>query len=166
MADMCFLPLCDWWMKAPGMSDHLWGGLLWHVDLPHLGFPRGGLFQKKRQPLASPGLSELHSVFPWLSLPPHWIQLPARWHSSTQAHHILWPMSASFTLFFCHQGTKKKKKKTVRILTWCNIVFLWNSLIVVITHLLSLDFLGYYGNSVANQWRKLHSNVGEHVASG
>lgn len=59
------------------VTSHLWGRLLWHVDLPHRGFPRGGLFQKKRQPLASPGFGELHRVLPGLSLPPHRIQLPA-----------------------------------------------------------------------------------------
>lgn len=62
--------------RVPETNPHLWGGLLWHVDLPHLGFPRGCLLQEKRQPLTSPGFSELHSFLPWLSLPPHWIQLP------------------------------------------------------------------------------------------
>lgn len=73
--------------KHPEVNPHLWGGLLWYVDPPHLGFSRGGLFQKKRQPLASPGFEELHSFLPWLSLPPHWIQLPAQWHSTSE-HHI------------------------------------------------------------------------------
>lgn len=79
-------------LPEPNLEEnpHLWGGLLWHVDLPHLGFPRGGLFQKKRQPLASPGFGELHSYLPWLSLPPHWIQLPAQWNSTSE-HHILHP---------------------------------------------------------------------------
>lgn len=54
---------------------HLSGGLLWHTGLPHHGFPRGCLFQKKRQPLALQGFCKLHHD-PWMCLPPHWIQLP------------------------------------------------------------------------------------------
>lgn len=75
---------CCWitWKVTDGrrLNSHLWGGLFWHVHPPHLGFPRGGLLQKTRQPLASPGFQELHSFLPWLSLPPHWIQLPADRH--------------------------------------------------------------------------------------
>lgn len=66
------------------LNSHLWGGLFWHVDPPYFGFPRSGLFQKKRQPLASPGFQELHSFLPWLSLPPHWIQLPTGGHGTSE----------------------------------------------------------------------------------
>ncbi len=89
----CWNVFCEWIhslvneQRYPKVNAHLWGGLLWYVDPPHLGFPRGGLFQKKRQPLVSPGFEELHSFLPWLSLPPHWIQLPAQWHSTSE-HHI------------------------------------------------------------------------------
>lgn len=54
---------------------HLSGGLLRHTGLPHHGFPRSCLFQKKGQPLALQGFRNLHHD-PWMCLPPHWIQLP------------------------------------------------------------------------------------------
>lgn len=76
-----FLPVERVKRKRRMLNSHLWGGLFWHVHPPHLGFPRGGLLQKTRQPLASPGFQELHSLLPWLSLPPHWIQLPANTHT-------------------------------------------------------------------------------------
>lgn len=76
-------------------KSHLWGGLFWHVHPPYLGFPRGGLLQKTRQPLASPGFQELHSLLPWLSLPPHWIQLPAERYIPLTLNTML--TSASFT---------------------------------------------------------------------
>lgn len=66
-------------------GTHLTAGrwLFGHVHLPHQGFPRGGLFQKKRQPLAFQGFGKLH-IHPWIRLPPHWIQLPVKWQPNTQ----------------------------------------------------------------------------------